>query len=295
MFMWQVKSIQLDEWTDEEVDALEALGGNTSVNFNYEGSIPDNFKKPKPDSSIEERADFIRRKYGLQKFMKADELISLPHPSASTSTIHSSSDLDKKKFEKKSSQKSQSRSNSFLNSWRKSKSKSTKKCNSSVGMVEFIGLIKIKKVKGSNLAVRDMRTSDPYLVLSLGSQSVKTNAIKNSLNHVWKEMFMLSIPDDVPPLKVHVYDEDMFTTDDYMGEAEIDIQPLVTAAKVADTCKSGKSMQLGKLVASKENKLVSDGIISLVDGKVIQELILRLKNVEKGVLEVELECVPLMQ
>lgn len=60
MFMWQVMSIQLDEWMNEEVDALEALGGNTNVNFKYEGSIPDNFKKPKPDSSIEERSDFIR-------------------------------------------------------------------------------------------------------------------------------------------------------------------------------------------------------------------------------------------
>lgn len=87
----------------------------------------------------------------------------------------------------------------------------------------------------------------------------------------------------------------MFTTDDYMGEAEIDIQPLVTAAKAADTCNSGESMQLGKLIASKENTLVSDGIIRLVDGKVRQEVILRLENVEKGVLEVELECVPLMQ
>lgn len=33
-------------------------------------------------------------------------------------------------------------------------------------------------------------------------QSVKTNAIRNSLNPEWKEMLMLSIPDDVPPLKV---------------------------------------------------------------------------------------------
>lgn len=37
-------------------------------------------------------------------------------------------------------------------------------------MVEFVGLIKIKKVKGSNLAVRDIRSSDPYVILSLGSQ-----------------------------------------------------------------------------------------------------------------------------
>ncbi|WOH04419.1 hypothetical protein DCAR_0623828 [Daucus carota subsp. sativus] len=162
-------------------------------------------------------------------------------------------------------------------------------------MVEFVGLIKVKTVKGSNLAVRDLTTSDPYLILSLGNQSVKTDPVMNSLNPVWKDMLMLSIPGDIPPLKLHVYDKDTFTTDDYMGEAEIDIQPLVTAAKAADTCRSGESMPLGKLVASKDNTLISDGIISLVDGKVKQDLILELQNVESGVLEVELECVALMQ
>jgi Ca2+-dependent lipid-binding protein len=37
-------------------------------------------------------------------------------------------------------------------------------------MVEFIGMLKVKVVKGTNLAIRDMRTSDPYVVLKLGQQ-----------------------------------------------------------------------------------------------------------------------------
>lgn len=39
-------------------------------------------------------------------------------------------------------------------------------------MVEFVGLIKVNIVKGSNLAVRDMMSShsDPYVILTLGSQ-----------------------------------------------------------------------------------------------------------------------------
>lgn len=37
-------------------------------------------------------------------------------------------------------------------------------------MVEFIGLLKVKVIKGTNLAIRDMMSSDPYVVLTLGQQ-----------------------------------------------------------------------------------------------------------------------------
>lgn len=52
--------MKLDEWTDEQVDNLEKLGGNIAVNQKYEACIPNNLKKPKPDSSIEDRVNFIR-------------------------------------------------------------------------------------------------------------------------------------------------------------------------------------------------------------------------------------------
>lgn len=92
-----------------------------------------------------------------------------------------------------------------------------------------------------------------------------------------------------------VYDKDTFTNDDFMGEAEIDIQPLVTAAKATELVKLEDTMQLGKWVSSADNTLVSDGIINLIDGKVKQDIVLKLQNVERGVLQIELECVPLTQ
>lgn len=52
--------MKLDEWTDEQVEALEILGGNFEVNKKYEACIPDKLKKPKPESSIEDRVNFIR-------------------------------------------------------------------------------------------------------------------------------------------------------------------------------------------------------------------------------------------
>lgn len=92
-----------------------------------------------------------------------------------------------------------------------------------------------------------------------------------------------------------VYDKDTFTNDDFMGEAEIDIQPLVTAARATELVKMEDTMQLGKWVSSADNTLVSDGIINLIDGKVKQDIVLKLQNVERGVLQIELECVPLTQ
>lgn len=92
-----------------------------------------------------------------------------------------------------------------------------------------------------------------------------------------------------------VYDKDTFSTDDFMGEAEIDIQPLVAAAKAYEKSSINESMQLGKWVASGDNNLVKDGIITLEDGKVRQDISVRLQRVERGVLEIELECVPLTQ
>ncbi|KAF3448784.1 hypothetical protein FNV43_RR09497 [Rhamnella rubrinervis] len=295
----KVLSLKLDEWTDEQVDTFVTMGGNVEANKKYEACMPVNLKKPKPDSSIEERFEFIRRKYELLQFSNFDEQMSCPflptHKRSSSATSGANSAQDKRQYEK---QPTRHRiGNAFRNSRgrKESEHKATKKGSSVAGMVEFVGLIMVNVVKGTNLAVRDVMTSDPYVILALGHQSVKTRVIKNNLNPVWNESLMLSIPEHIPPLKVIVYDKDTFSTDDFMGEAEIDIQPLVTAAKAYEKSTIDESMQLGKWVASKENTLVKDGIINLVDGKVRQEISLRLQNVERGVLEIELECVPLTQ
>ncbi|KAK7314195.1 hypothetical protein VNO77_39408 [Canavalia gladiata] len=299
----KVLSLKLDEWTDEQVDALEKLGGNALLNKKYEACLPTNIKKPKPHSSIEERSDFIRRKYELQQFLGCNDNLScaiIPSPGRILALDHTSSACNVSPTDKKQSEKHLSKhgiGHAFRNSWgrKDSEHKAPKKSTSLAGMVEFVGLIKVNVVKGTHLAVRDVRTSDPYVILSLGHQSVKTRVIKNNLNPVWNESLMLSIPENIPPLKVLVYDKDKFSTDDFMGEAEIDIQPLVLAAKAYEKSTINESMQLGKFVASKDNTLVRDGIISLHDGKIKQEISVRLQNVERGVLEIELECVPLTQ
>ncbi|XP_021682764.1 probable ADP-ribosylation factor GTPase-activating protein AGD11 [Hevea brasiliensis] len=287
----KVLSVKLDEWTDEQVNNFIDLGGNTAANRKYEACLPDEYRKPKPDASIEERSEFIRRKYEQLQFLNTNDHMICPCRPQRTS----SSSQERKLFDKQATR--QRIGNAFRNSWgrKDSECKNSKKSTSMAGMVEFIGLIKVNVVRGTNLAVRDVVTSDPYVILALGHQSVKTRVIKNNLNPVWNESLMLSIPEDIPPLKLLVYDKDTFSTDDFMGEAEIDIQPLVAAAKAYETSTITEPMQLGKWVASKDNTLLKDGVITLVDGIVKQDISLRLQNVERGVLEIELECVPLTQ
>ncbi|KAL2337159.1 hypothetical protein Fmac_011605 [Flemingia macrophylla] len=300
----QVLSLKLDEWTDEQVDALVKLGGNTVINKKYEACLPSNIKKPKPNSSIEERSDFIRRKYELLQFLDNEENLSCPYVppvhARNSSYPQSNSSNNNSLQEKKHYDKVPTKNrigNAFRNNWARKDydHKNAKKSNSLVGMIEFVGLIKINVVKGINLAVRDVMSSDPYVIISLGHQSVKTRVIRNNLNPIWNESLMLSIPDYVPPLKMVVLDKDTFSTDDYMGEVEINIQPLVSAAKACEKSLTIESTQIGKLEANNDNTLIKDGIIFLEDGKVKQELSVRLQNVERGILEIELECVPLTQ
>lgn len=300
----KVLSVTLDEWTSDQVDAMIDVGGNASANAIYEALLPDNFKKPGPEASSEKRSNFIRHKYELQEFVKPSlRTVSSSSSSRSSSVQYrfSSNSLGHI-LEQKPTGKTihgsrlSGLSHAFRKSWRKREPENKEmKRNSLLGMVEFLGLLKIKVVKGTNLAVRDMITSDPYVVLTIGHQTVKTRVIRSNLNPVWNEELMLSVPNPMPPLKVKVFDKDTFSSDDSMGEAEVDIEPLVSAAKAYMNSGIIGPMQIGKWLATADNALASDSTINLIDGQVKQEVTLKLQNVESGTLEMELECVPLSQ
>ncbi|KAI3800702.1 hypothetical protein L1987_28796 [Smallanthus sonchifolius] len=291
----KILSVNLDEWTEEDVDNLIKLGGNTAVNLKYEDSIPKNHRKPQPDSSIDDRTDFIKRKYVMQQFLNPDEQLSCPFiPAAINCSSTGLTSVVEKKY--LNSVRMHNFGQAFLNA-RRRKDAEQKKSNSTAGMVEFVGMIKVNVVSGTNLAIRDVRSSDPYVMLSLGNQSMKTRVIKNNLNPVWNEKLMFSIPSDIPPLKVNVFDKDKFSTDDFMGKAEIDIRPLVSAAKAFENgIANGPSKQLEKMDDGKyKNTLVNDGMITAAEGKIKQDIALKLQNVESGELQIEIECVALTQ
>ncbi|KAJ8758666.1 hypothetical protein K2173_000387 [Erythroxylum novogranatense] len=266
----KVLSVTLDDWSDDEIDSMIEVGGNSSANSIYEAFIPEGVSKPGPDASHEQRMRFIRSKYELQEFLKPSLRIS----SGKTSSASLQTSFSRK----------------ILDSFRISSTS-----NKSDGLIEFIGLLKINVKKGYNLAIRDMMSSDPYVVLTLGKQTVQTTVIRSNLNPVWNEELMLSVPQDFGPVKLQVYDHDTFSADDIMGEAEIDIQPLITSAMAFGDPEMFGNMQIGKWLKSHDNALIDDAIINIVDGKVKQEVVLKLQNVESGEIELELEWLALDQ
>ncbi|XP_024982979.1 ADP-ribosylation factor GTPase-activating protein AGD12-like [Cynara cardunculus var. scolymus] len=257
----KVLSVTLDAWTEGEIDAMIEVGGNASANSIYEAYIPEGIFKPKPDASQEHRSKFIRSKYELQEFMKP----SLRILSSNSSSLKAS-------FSRK-----------------------IDSIPSAKGMVEFIGVLKITVQKGTDLAVRDMLTSDPYVVLTLGHQKAQTSVRNSNLNPVWNEELMLSVPQNYGPVKLQVFDHDTFSADDIMGEAEIDIQPLITSAMAFEDAGILGNMQIGKWLKSYDNALSEDSIVHIIDGKVTQEVTLKLQNVESGEIDLRVEWMPLDQ
>ncbi|XP_042006812.1 probable ADP-ribosylation factor GTPase-activating protein AGD13 [Salvia splendens] len=261
----KVLSVTLDEWSDDQVDSVVEVGGNASANSTYEAYIPEGVSKPRPDAGPDERSQFIRSKYELQQFMKPSLRI------LSTTSKHSL-------------QASMSMSDSF---------RSSASSQLSEGMVEFIGVLKVKVLNGTDLAVRDVLSSDPYVVLKLGKQRVQTAVVESNLNPVWNEELMLSVPQNYGPIKLEVYDYDTFSTDDVMGEVEIDIQPMITAATAFVDAEKFENMQIGKWLKSHDNGLLEDSTVNIVDGKVKQSVSLKLQKVECGEIHLEMEWMSL--
>ncbi|KAL8472729.1 hypothetical protein ACS0TY_029161 [Phlomoides rotata] len=157
-------------------------------------------------------------------------------------------------------------------------------------MENMIGLLRIKVLRGVNLAKRDTYSSDPYVIVRMGKQKLKTRVVKKNLNPEWNEELTLTITDPNHPIKLQVYDRDIFTLDDKMGDAEFDIKEFVRALKMnLENVPSGTVIT--KVVPSRENCLSEESSISWENGKVTQHMFLRLKNVECGEIELQLQWI----
>ncbi|KAI7739362.1 hypothetical protein M8C21_010705 [Ambrosia artemisiifolia] len=156
-------------------------------------------------------------------------------------------------------------------------------------MEHLLGLLRVHIHRGVNLAVRDVTTSDPYVVIRMGKQKLKTRVVKNNVNPVWDEDLTLSIAEP-QPVKLEVYDKDTLSMDDKMGDAVFDIQPFLDAVKMhLGNLPSGTIITIVK--PTRTNCLSEESHITWTDGKVVQDMVLRLQNVECGEIEIRLSWI----
>ncbi|KAF8098734.1 hypothetical protein N665_0259s0005 [Sinapis alba] len=153
-----------------------------------------------------------------------------------------------------------------------------------------LGVMRVHVKRGINLAIRDSTTSDPYVVVTLGTQKVKTRVINSNCNPVWDEQLALTIKDVTDPIRMTVYDKDRFSGDDKMGDAEIDMRPFLEAHQMElDFQKIPNGCAIKRIRPGRTNCLAEESSITWSNGKIIQDMILRLRNVECGELEIMLE------
>lgn len=84
-----------------------------------------------------------------------------------------------------------------------------------------------------------------------------------------------------------MYDKDLFSKDDSMGHAEFDIRPFIEVLK-RDLSNVPNGTVIEKIIPSRQNCLAEESGIYKAEGKVMQDLALRLKKVECGEIELRL-------
>ncbi|KAI9160840.1 hypothetical protein LWI28_011973 [Acer negundo] len=157
-------------------------------------------------------------------------------------------------------------------------------------MENLMGLLRLHVLKGVNLAIRDVRSSDPYVVVRMGKQKLKTRVVKQNVNPEWNEDLTLSVADPSLPINLSVYDRDTFSLDDKMGDAEFHINPFLEALRMRlQGLPSGTIIT--KVQPSRDNCLSEESHIVWINGKVVQNMVLRLRNVERGEVEIQLEWI----
>ncbi|KAG2315852.1 hypothetical protein Bca52824_018974 [Brassica carinata] len=185
-------------------------------------------------------------------------------------------------------------------------------------MDDLLGLLRIRIKRGVNLAVRDINSSDPYVVVKMGKQVIyvvtiieysisisiniqinvycvqklKTRVVNKDVNPEWNEDLTLSVTDPSLTVLLTVYDHDIFSKDDKMGDAEFEIKPYIDALRMhLDGLPSGTIVTT--VQPCRRNCLSEESKVTWIDGKLVQDLVLRLRHVECGEVEAQLQWIDL--
>lgn len=87
-----------------------------------------------------------------------------------------------------------------------------------------------------------------------------------------------------------MYDKDTFSKDDKMGDAEIDIQALLYAVKMGHL-QVPEGTAIRRVQPSRDNCLSDESSVLWTNGGIVQDMFIRLRNVECGEIQLQLEWV----
>lgn len=89
-----------------------------------------------------------------------------------------------------------------------------------------------------------------------------------------------------------VFDKDRFKADDKMGNAYVNVQPIASAARMRRVLQaSDVDTNIRKVAPGSDNCLVRDSFVRCINGEIVQDMWLRLDNVESGELELKIKWV----
>ncbi|KAG7012633.1 Protein C2-DOMAIN ABA-RELATED 11, partial [Cucurbita argyrosperma subsp. argyrosperma] len=194
--------------------------------------------------------------------------------------------------------------------------------------LETSGRLKVIIIQGRDLVIRDFKTSDPYVVVKLGKQSVSVNVLQNlnylfrissleryhliqltihilkqkartkvissNLNPVWNEELNFTMDTKHSAVLKFIvpqemFDKDLFKRDDKMGRATFNLQPMQSASRLSKILGiSGGETTLRKVVPGVDDCFQEEYSIRCVDGEVVQDVWLRLTGVESGEIQVRI-------
>lgn len=215
-----VQSTTLDYWNDENIEEFKKKGPTLKANTTIlEYHVPVNYSKPHPKSSREIREKYIMAKY-KDKLFRESLYPDDPLPPVQDTAVRVDDDEDNN-----STDNDNSRHHPI-----------------NAGEVELVGIMVIELKSCKNLINQDVGfdKSDPYVIFTLGLQSMKSTRINNNLNPVWHDEIIRLSWNGQDVLKVQVLDHDNFTADDPLGDCSVDLLKHLEAFAAASST-SGNS------------------------------------------------------
>mmetsp|Transcript_38330 Transcript_38330/g.61280 ORF Transcript_38330/g.61280 Transcript_38330/m.61280 type:complete len:307 (+) Transcript_38330:341-1261(+) len=214
----KVRSLTLDNWTQQMVDQMQA--SNLEFNNVFEYHVPKAFMKPTEKTRRDIRAKYIKAKYvGLKEFSVSKQCIPAFHKSKTQSKplppVFAPKQYDAEDAE--------------------DDAKAAENDAEHAGMKEYSGVIQIHAVCANHLPKADLLSdSDPYVVFDnqLG-QTVKSKVIDNDNDPKWNEHLVLSVNEHIP-VAIRIYDEDDISSDDLLCTSSLSVDK---------ECKNGEEVK----------------------------------------------------